>query len=135
MVQIRYRQDLSAFETSAEKLTLFGGRNESREVSFGNMSGFVAGRFSIPVSSNEDLPLGDVPSVRGVRIWFDGSAVLQLNGGTEQFAITPVDASSAAARAHFAFDGSLTAINVANASTTTVLTGTYAVFGDPTSGT
>ncbi len=85
--------------------------------------------FNIALSSNEDMPLGDVDDVRGFYIEADGDFNMILNGGAEIIAFKLADTVTGR-KAKCRMDAQVTQINIANPDTANALNGSFGVWGD-----
>lgn len=119
------------YEDATEKDCLFAQPDSRATVTVDTVERYVSGKFSVAASGSEALSLGDVTTGRGVYIRFDGNAQIQLNGGADTIDIEPE--TTAQSTGTFFMTGPVSAVQVLNPSATTALTGTYVIWGDPTS--
>lgn len=109
---------------------LFGLDEDKAEVVVDGMQRYVAGRFEIPASGNENLTFGDVTDLRFIFVKADGDFNIRMNGGVEVFAVRRASTATGAT-ARFGGEFQLTALNVANPSALVVLRGIWSGYGDP----
>ncbi len=129
-MRVRHKINVRIFDDAEGDDGLFAPSDTLAEVVIDNMQKLNSGRFAIAASDDEDLPFGDVADVRFVFIKADNDFTLKFNGGSEGLAIKRADAV-AGTYAKFAAECDVTAVNITNPSATDVLTGVFAVYGDP----
>ena len=120
-----------AISDDAEGLEpLYGPQGTRARVTIDTMERYVTGRFSIPVSSAENLSFGDVGDVRYISVRADNDFNVTFNGGAEPIACRRA-ADVTGTWAKFAGEFDVSAVNIANPSATDVLTGVWIAYGSP----
>jgi hypothetical protein len=87
------------------------------------------GNFSIPVTSTESLPFGDIELVRGMYLETDIACKIRLNGSLDAISMSPAEAGTPA---KLFLEGEINQVDVENEDASTILTGVYVFWGDPT---
>lgn len=87
------------------------------------------GNFSIPASSTEAIPFGDVDLVRGMYLETDLECSVRLNGSLDAIELKPAEAG---VPAKLFLEAVINQVTIENPSTTTALTGVFVFWGDPT---
>ena len=118
------------YDDTDEKHALFVLDSDLIESVIDGMLRQASGRVNIALSATENLPLGDVATVRGVYIRAAGDFNVILNGGTDILQVRRPDTATGR-NAHFLFEGIITQVNITNASATAALDGLYCVWGEP----
>lgn len=90
----------------------------------------VSGNLSVDVSSSEDLSFGDIDLVKGMYMEFDSACLVRLNGSLDSLPIDPVESGKPA---KIFLEADINQVQVENLSASTVLTGVFVFWGDPTS--
>lgn len=97
---------------------------------------YTSGKLQIAASGTENLPFGDVSTVRGFMIDADRGFDIVFNGGGDTIEVRPAVASSGTtigSRARIFMEvGTLTQLAITNADATTALDAKYVVWGDVT---
>lgn len=89
----------------------------------------VNGNLSVAVSSSEQISFGDIDVVKGAYLEFDTDCLVRLNGSVDSIAVRTAESGKAA---KFFLEADISQIEVENQSSSTVLTGVYVLWGDPT---
>lgn len=87
------------------------------------------GNFSIPVSDTEVLPFGDIDLVRGMYLEADAACKVRLNGSLDAITLAPAEAGTPA---KLFLEAEINQVEVENESASTILTGVFVFWGDPT---
>lgn len=112
-------------DTDAKKKLFYPDANDVILDGFDAQS---SGNLSVPATTIETIPFGDITDVRGLFVEVSGDVVVRLNGGTDNI---PITLAPGATKAQFFLEGNLSASVVENEGATTI-TGIYCVWGDPT---
>jgi len=115
---------------SAQKQHIYFPDLNVEAVSTSAFTKALSGVLSVAVSSADILSFGDIDDVRGLYLEVDQACTIKLNGGVESIPIQPAPTGT---KAKFFLEGTVTGIEVTNPSATTVLSGVWVVWGDPTS--
>jgi len=117
----------TADDTSMEDLH-YGPAEAKRLVQTDAYDQWGGGSFNIPVSSNEDLDLGDVDNVKGIYLQSDSEVTVTINGSDTPLQLRKANTSTGSVAKLF-IEGDITSVNVANASTDTAALGHIHIWG------
>lgn len=125
-MRVRHRVVLTITKDADGKIKRFAPDDTLSEVVLDGFTKYTSGDFSVETEADELLSLGDITAVRGVYLEASADCTLEINGGD---AITlRIGKDDALAKVFMEAD--ITSLRVGNPSETTVLTGTYALWGD-----
>jgi len=135
-MRIISKTNVQIFDDTEKKDCLYAPDDKKSEITLDNFQRMASGRFEIAAASDETLSFGDVTVVRGfiVHLQPDSGAALpsttlNING----LGVLPFGEPSSGKGAFVRMDGGpFTSLEIANLSTTQVLRGRYAVWGDST---
>lgn len=130
-MRIKHNVNVFVSDDAAGEQVLFGQTDTTQVLqTIDNMQRVCSGKFSIAASGTENLPLGDVGTVRGIWIRADLDFDAVFNGGSDTISF---DAASASHKATCFMEATLTQVAITNPSSTAALTGSFCVWGDPSS--
>ena len=129
-MRIKHNVNVFITDDTAGECVLFGQSDTSKVLqTIDIMQRTCSGKFSIAASGTENLPLGDVDTVRGFYIRADAGFSLVLNGGAE---VITFEATTSSNKVTCFLEATVTQVAVTNTSASEALTGIFAVWGDPT---
>jgi len=132
-MRVRHRVFVQTSQDDDGKQKLFYPDPELQEVVADGYDQQSSNTFSVAVSSNEDLSLGDLTAVKGLHFEASGDCDIKLNGSADVIELrSPAGPTPTTAGPKLFIEGNITQINVTNNDADTVLTGVFCVWGDPT---
>ena len=131
-MRIKHTVNLFISEDAEGTEGLFGQSAAStQEVTIDNMGTPISGKFSIAGGGVEDLPLGDIDDIRALFVKAKGDFDVQFNGSSDKLQIRRARAATGVTAKMF-LEGVFTEVKITNDSATDILTGIFALYGDPT---
>lgn len=132
-MRIKHNVNVFVSDDTAGEEVLFGQSDTSKVLqTIDAFQRVCSGKFSIAASGTESLPFGDVGTVRGFMIRADAGFSFILNGGSDVITFAPADAQNGRKVTCF-MEATVSAVSVTNTSSSAALTGTFCVWGDPSS--
>lgn len=89
----------------------------------------MSSSLSVAASTTDSLTFGDLTDVRGFYLEVSGNCNIRFNGATADIPVTLAPGQTVA---KVFIEAAITAVTIENTSATTVLTGVYCGWGDPT---
>ena len=136
-IRILHTVNPRIFDDTDQKDCLFAPNEDLAEVLLDNFTLMTSGKFSIPASSAESIPFGDVTVVKGYYIQLQPSSTSTLLAlatiDVNALGPLPFEPGAAGKPAKtFHEGGPITSISIANLDVALVLEGRFAVWGDLT---
>jgi hypothetical protein len=111
-----------------QKLRLFFPDLASEAVSIDQFETAASSVLSLAPSAVEALGFGDIVDVRGMYVEVNQDCDMKINGAVDAI---PIKLAPNASKAKVFLEADITQIQIENKSTTEVLSGVYALWGDP----
>jgi hypothetical protein len=130
-MRTKIKANIVISDDTAGKNVLFGYNDDLAEEIADNYQRCVSGKFSVAALGSENLPLGDVTSVRGILVIADDNFSYIMNGGADT--ITCQRAGTATtSKCRVLLQATVSQFAITNPSATAALTGTWVAWGDLT---
>ena len=129
-MRIKHKVNVRIGDDSDMTDLLFAPDDTNAEVVIDGYERMVSGKLSIPLNTNEDVPLGDITAVKGIYIIVDQDVVVTLNGGAETIQLRKSGTESTVTAKLF-LEADITQVNIA-APVLLDVVGTWCAWGDAT---
>lgn len=129
-MRVKSLVNVRIFETTTERDVLFGPSVEDAVMTMDTYNEMHANRFRIDASGSFSLGLGPLQACRGLFVRAFGDFDLTVNGAAAPIQVRRRTGATATEMVSFYVDGIVTAASITNPSSTTVLNGYFAMWGD-----
>lgn len=126
-IRILLKLNTRIYSDTAKKNALFAPDDALSEEVIDSFDQHSSSDFVIAATASEDLPLGDMDTIKGMYLAVDADCVVKLNGGTEQIQMRKPSTSSLA---KLCIEADITQVNITAGAAT--LNGTICVWGTTT---
>ena len=131
-MRVKSLVNVRIYEGTNERDVLFGPSVDDATVNMDSYNESHSGRFRVDASGSLSLGLGALQACRGVFIRATGDFDLTLNGSATPMQIRRRTGATASESVSVYLDCVVTSASITNTSSTTVLNGYFAMWGDQT---